>query len=378
MRDRLKALLTDTLAARLLWLMWAALVASHLLAFGVFLLTHDRPEPGRPGWREPPPALGAPPGRPGAAAPLPVFPSLPPTPGLSDGPRLSTQALLLDYAIRLFVIVLAAWAGARWLTRPLRRLVRASAGLAEALRRGRHPERLDERDGTREVRALAQEFNRMSAQLQRQYEARALMVAAISHDLRTPLTRLRMRLETIEDSATLRERAVADLREMNELIDSVLQVFRPQQGEGEALQRLELGALLQALADDRTEQGEAVCFAGGQATVQARPLALRRVLDNLVGNALRYGQRAELSLTPQPDGSLLLHIDDAGPGIPPELLEAVFEPFVRVEGSRQRSTGGTGLGLHIARSLCESMDLGLSLHNRPAGGLRATLRFSAS
>lgn len=369
MRDRLKGLLTDTLAARLLWLMWIALVASHLLAFGVFLLTHERPGNGPPPRHE----------RPDPGLHLPTLPSLPPTPGLAGAgaPRLSTQALVLDYAIRLLVIALAAWAGARWLTRPLRRLVQASAGLAEALRRGRHPERLDEHDGTREVRALAQEFNRMSAQLQRQYEARALMVAAISHDLRTPLTRLRMRLETIEDSALLRERAVADLREMNALIDSVLQVFRPQQGEGEPLQRLELGALLQALADDRAEQGEAVRFAGGQATVQARPLALRRVLDNLVGNALRYGQQAELSLAPQSDGSCLLHIDDHGPGIPPGLLEAVFEPFVRVEGSRQRSTGGTGLGLHIARSLCEGMAVSLSLHNRPEGGLRATLCFSA-
>ncbi|MFO1250501.1 MAG: ATP-binding protein [Inhella sp.] len=367
MHDRLKALLTDTLAKRLLWLMWVALVASHLLAFGFFLLTHDLP-PGGP--HLPPPREHA-----QGVSPLPTFPSLPPTPGLTGGPQLSTQALVLDYAIRLLVIALAAWAGARWLTRPLRRLVQASAGLAEALRRGRHPERLDENDGTREVRALAQEFNRMSTQLQRQYEARALMVAAISHDLRTPLTRLRMRLDTIEDSATLRERAVADLREMNALIDSVLQVFRPQQSEGEALQRIELGALLQALADDRAEQGEAVRFAGGHATVAARPLALRRVLDNLVGNALRYGQQAELSLAPQPDGGCLLHIDDRGPGIPPELLEAVFEPFVRVEGSRQRSTGGTGLGLHIARSLCEGMDVGLSLHNRPEGGLRATLRF---
>lgn len=392
MRARLKALfakLGDTLAKRLLWLMWVTLVLSHLLAFGLFVATRGdlpggpppRPDamgadagPG-PGW--PPPQGQA--SRPPLGARLPVLPSLPPM-GLGDGPRrapgLSTPALLLDYAVRLLVIALGAWAGARWLTRPLRRLVQATRGLADAIRRGTPPPRLDEQAGTREVQALAQEFNQMSTQLQRQFESRALMVAAISHDLRTPLTRLRMRLETIDDPQLLRERAVVDLREMNDLIDSVLQVFRPQLESAEPLQTLELGALVQALVDDRVEVGEAVDLApGGGLIVRARPLALRRVLDNLVGNALRYGRCARLQIDA---AARSLHLDDEGPGIPAAMLEAVFEPFVRVEASRHRSSGGTGLGLYIARELCEGMGVGLTLHNRPEGGLRATLSFFTS
>ncbi len=396
--------LFDTLPKRLVVLMWATLVLSHLFAFTLVRSLQPEPSPNGPPLQmqrppmpmpeRPRPDDWRPPDRPGPDAPppsrhpnagslpAPVFPSLPPTPGLSSGPVLPWSSLLLDYGVRLLVIALAAWAGARWLSAPLRRLGQASRELGQALRSGRPAPRLDEDAGTREVQQLAREFNGMAGQLQRAFEGRALMVAAISHDLRTPLTRLRLRLETQLDTQAsapqlerLREQAVGDLREMNALIDSVLTVFQPE-GRPEPAQAIDLRALLQALVDDAADQGQALALEApaGDWRVQAPPLALRRVLDNLVGNALRYGSGAvRIALRPGP----CIDIDDDGPGIPEALLDAVLEPFVRVDASRHRVSGGVGLGLHIARQLCEGMGVQLVLANRPEGGLRASLRWSA-
>lgn len=384
MRPRLIGWLSDTLAKRLVWLMWATLVGSHLLAFGAFVATRSGPggpPPHAQGPDRPPSdARPGPPPRAEHRPGLPVFPSLPPTPGLPDGGpgagrSLPFWSLVLDYGVRLLVIALAAWAGARWLTQPLRQLAGATRRMADALRRGHATPRLDEATGPREVQALAHEFNRMSEQLQQEFQRRGLMVAAISHDLRTPITRLRMRLETQDDGPALRERAIDDLREMGALIDSVLTVFRPRAGQpDEVLQPVSLGALVQALVDDRVEQGEDVAFEGGDATVSAQPLALRRVLDNLVGNALRYGVRARLRIQSGPAG-VTVEVDDDGPGIPEAQQAAVFEPFVRVEASRHRQTGGVGLGLYIARQLAQDMGAQLRLGNRASGGLRVSLHW---
>lgn len=378
---------TDTLAKRLFLLMWAALVGSHLLAYAAVHLLQF-----------------------GAQAPvhLPTLPSLPPTPGLLDkpppdppdrpaheraqedaaappprhhehrpehrhSPQLPLSVLLLDYGVRLLVIALAAWWGSRWLARPMRELVQASEQLAGTLEGPVRPQALDEQLGTREVREAARVFNGMARRLRRQFSERGLMVAAISHDLRTPLTRLRMRLETLDAPADQRERAAADIREMNALIDQTLSLFR---GTGdEALQDTDVAALMQALADDLAEQGRPV-QAGieGPAVARVLPQALRRALDNLLGNALRYGAGpVRLSLVHEP-GALLLRVDDAGPGIPAEQLDAVFQPFFRLEASRNRETGGSGLGLYIARDLVQRMGGSLRLINRPEGGLRAELR----
>lgn len=285
--------------------------------------------------------------------------------------------LLLDYGVRLLVIALAAWWGSRWLARPMRELVQASEQLSGALEGPTRPQALDEQRGTREVREAARVFNGMAQRLRRQFSERGLMVAAISHDLRTPLTRLRMRLETLDAPAEQRERAAADIREMNALIDQTLSLFR---GAGdEALQDTDVAALVQALADDLAEQGQPVqadLGASPEAAAVARvqPQALRRVLDNLLGNALRYGAGPiRLGLAREP-GTLLLRVDDAGPGIPADQLEAVFQPFFRLEASRNRETGGSGLGLYIARDLVQRMGGSLRLLNRPEGGLRAELR----
>lgn len=379
----------DTLFLRLFVLMWVTLIASHLLAFAVSIpLTTGGESPvSRLGWRNLPEFPSLPPGNPlnpdlRPAQPMPPHagpgpdgpgphgpagaPGLGPGPGVRPG--LPAQTLWLDYALRALLIGLGAWLGARWLAAPMQRLSGAAAELSQGLGQGRAPPRLDEQRGTVEVRETARVFNRMTQKLQHQFEQRSLHMAAISHDLRTPLTRLRLRIERLPDAAA--QAASADIREMNELIDASLAVMREQSG-GEA-GVLDLAAMLQSLVDDLAEQGQPVDLAGElpAARVRAHPASLRRIVGNLVGNALRYGQRAHLGLEVVAEG-VALHVDDEGPGIPPELLEHVFQPWVRLPGERQ--PGGSGLGLAIARDLAQREGGTLTLSNRSEGGLRATL-----
>ncbi len=423
---------TDTLAKRLFLLMWAALVGSQLLAYAAVRLVHfeDKggplviptlpslpPTPGLPDARMPRREGGGPPpgfererapdqgrdqgrdhdlnrermppsqarGEPGPSDDGPdLRPEMARAMGHDDGRQwpqrsfrggLPTSALLMDYGIRLLVIALAAWWGSRWLAAPVKKLVDASDALAASIRSGPQaggtPPPLDEQRGTREVREAARVFNSMASQLRRQFSQRALMVSAISHDLRTPLTRLRMRLETLGLDPEPLQRSVTDIREINALVDTVLEVFRGDSGAAEAPQANDIAALLQALCDDLAEQGLAVTFEGESLVREIQPQALRRVLGNLIGNALRYGGRADVKLQRNEGGGFTITIDDNGPGIPPAQLETVFEPFYRVEASRNRHTGGMGLGLYIARDLTLRMGGTLKLSNREAGGLRA-------
>lgn len=364
--------LADTLARRLFLLMWAALIASHLAGYATVkgLLTlagHELDDHAQ-------------------MAPLP---SLPPTPGVPEvrsatgsaedsGPEVPTPILLLDYGVRILVIALAAAWGSRWLAAPVRKLAAASRSLNEHLSDSAAPAELDEHSGTREVREASHVFNLMARRLRQQFRARGLMVAAISHDLRTPLTRLRMRIDAMGGDAQLAQRSVDDIQEMNRLIDTVLGVFRGDTlGSPEPPQELVMGALVQSLVDDQVEQGqpvEALAAASDamQARVRAQPDALRRVIDNLLSNALRYAGAARVSMYAT-RSEIRIAVEDRGPGIDPAQLEAVFEPFYRVEGSRNRSTGGAGLGLYIARELAHRQGASVTLANRPEGGLRAEL-----
>ncbi|MDG0855266.1 ATP-binding protein [Roseateles puraquae] len=376
----------DSLGLRLFLLMWAALVVSHFAAWSVLssslrsgLMTwqaehgprgappdgFDRP-PRPQGLDSGPPPRPMPPGGMPDRPPqrVPTFPSLP--------PNLPWGASVVDYGVRLLFIALAAWWGSRWLAQPVRRLVSAAQQLTPALSQGRPAPVLDEADGTREVRDAAAVFNRMAAELSGQFEERGLMMAAISHDLRTPLTRMRLRLETGEVEAKVRERCIDDLREMNGLVESVIEVFRP--AEAVRLQRVDLSALAQSAVDDLAETGAAVSFEGPPAVVHADPVALRRVLDNLVGNALRYAGNARVRVD-LAAGVTRLIVDDDGPGIPDAELERVRQPFRRLESSRNRDTGGTGLGLYIAQQLVRRQGAVLVLGNRPEGGLRAEVVF---
>ena len=367
----------DTLARRLFILMWVALVGSHLLAWSVITSLHDSPGPnGMKG------------------GPTPVFPSLPPTPGLSDHPgpppdmrdgppheprfmphpeTSYTALLMLDYGLRLIVIAGAAWWGSRWLARPMRGLVNAGEQLASNLGSGEtKTPRLNENEGTLEVREAAQVFNRMAREIEQHFEERGLMLAALSHDLRTPLTRLRLRLEAADMPEALRDKAAADITAMNGLIDEVLSLFRGV--DAEPLRDVDVTALVQAMADDWVEQGQQLqCQAEGLLVARTRSAALRRVIENLVGNALRYARDAEITVASEAN-AIIVRVLDRGPGLAPEQLEQVFQPFYRGEASRNRESGGTGLGLFIARDLCRRMGASLQLANRDGGGLIAELR----
>lgn len=363
----------DTLGLRLFVLMWVTLVLSHLVAFALSMplglgaagpRVADRLNPAHmptlgslpPGGPlDPGPPRGAPPGPPGAP------------------PGLPAPVLWLDYGLRALVIALGAALAARWLARPMRRLARASRELSQGLARGQPPPRLDENHGSAEMREVARVFNGMATQLQEQFDARGMHLASVSHDLRTPLTRLRMRLEDAEPQ--LATGAETDIREMSEMIDATLDVLREQREGGEA-QVVDLQALLAALAADLQAAGHAVELAEGPALqARARPAALKRVLANLVGNALRYGGSARLALAPAGQG-VAITVDDDGPGIPPAQLELAFRPWVRLTTAHARS--GHGLGLAIARDLAERDGGRVTLENRPEGGLRARLWLPAA
>ncbi|WP_431256458.1 ATP-binding protein [Roseateles chitinivorans] len=413
----------DTLARRIFLLLWVTLVVAQALAIGVVTWTrgdlyamrmHGAPSlPPMPGLMRGPQPQGPGPGQPGMGAdpelrdepPLPGdvpmppregfrgFPPPPQTQGMqtqgmqTQGPQpqwrgpfraLTAWELTLDYGIRLLVTGLAAWIASRWLSRPMRDLVRASQALGQSLNQQDRLPLLDEKRGTLEVRESAQVFNAMARQLRRQFNERGLMVAAISHDLRTPLTRLRMRLETLDIEEIQRQRSVEDIREMNALVDAVMELFRGDgPGAAEPLVDVDLGALAQALTDDLIEQSMPVGYVedGEPVLAKGQPMALRRVLGNLIGNAIRYGGSAEVRVGRDSDG-VWLRVTDPGPGIPADKLEAVFEPFYRLEDSRNRHTGGAGLGLYIARELTLRQRGSLVLSNRPEGGLMAEVRLT--
>ncbi len=364
--------LRDTLFLRLFVLMWVALVASHIAAFGVVTSIWQ------PGDRFGPPSVGEGAGR---GPRTPVFPSLPPMSQPPDdgpdlrrppfyAPSLPTPLLVVDYLIRLLVIAAAAWLGARWLAAPVRRLVAASSTLGVSLGADAPLPTLDERTGTFEVREAARVFNRMARELDATFRARGLLMASLSHDLRTPLTRMRMRLET-ESESLVAARCIVDVREMSELIETALDVFR-NAGNDEPLRPVDVTALARSMVDDMAEAGAAVTLHGDTAIVLARPVALRRVLANLLENAIRYGTSADVGV--DADGERVrVRIDDRGPGIAPALLEQVFQPFFRVEASRNRASGGSGLGLYIARDLLRRQGGDVTIANRPGGGLRAEI-----
>ncbi len=387
----MKRWFADTLFMRLFVLMWVALVASHVIAYAVGAV-----------FRAPPPGHDAH----SFASPLPTFPSLPPTPGLGGqgprakpGPRPDAEAgpggsqppapfhqgpegrsatdgmpwslTVLDYGVRLLIIGLAAWLGARWLSAPMHKLAKASRSLVSALGRDERVPAVDEDQGTVEVRETARVFNEMTRQLHTQFRSRGLLVAALSHDLRTPLTRMRMRLARLPEDPLV-ERCALDIRDMDELINSALALFRDTASVG-PLQSTDVCSVVQSLTDDLIEQGLPVSFRGDTAVADCQPVLLRRVVSNLVNNAVRYGQRAEVSLGVH-GSEVHIVVNDLGPGIPAQHLAAVFEPFYRVEGSRSRDTGGAGLGLYIARDLITRQGGTLTLTNRAEGGLQAVVR----
>lgn len=280
-------------------------------------------------------------------------------------PRSPHRADFLTHLSILAALLAAvAWFAVRLVLQPVRQLAEA----AEAF--GRDPDRppLDE-SGPSEVRLAAQTFNRMRERLRAHIEERTRILAAITHDLKTPLTRMRLRLEQCEDER-LRARLVEDVESMRALVNEGLELARSLDA-GSPPQAVDLGALLESLCEDAADAGGAARFTGPQgALVHARPEALRRAFLNLVDNALKYGGQAEVELM-RDGANWRVTVRDAGPGIPEAHLDAVLQPFFRLESSRSRETGGTGLGLPIAVNLLAAQGGRLSLRNHPAGGLEA-------
>lgn len=285
------------------------------------------------------------------------------------GPRLPRQ-IFFELGFLAIALGVVLYAMARTITRPLGDLARA----ADAVGRGATAAPLKE-TGAREIRHATRAFNAMQERLRRYLDSRTQVLAAMSHDLRTPLTRLRLRVESIDDDQ-LRQRLVEDLDEMSNMIRGALSVFRGL-NDDEAAVPVDIDALALELQRQHAELGGEVSIVGtARAPYVAKPLALKRCLGNLVQNAIRHGGRATIEIE---DGAqLILRVLDEGPGIPEDMLEKVFEPFFRLEQSRNRDTGGTGLGLSIARDIAQAHGGSLSLHNRQSGGLEARLTLPRS
>jgi signal transduction histidine kinase len=276
------------------------------------------------------------------------------------------QRLLLMLTVLLVSVVALSLLAVRWLSRPLSVLAQAATELGQDLRRPPLPER-----GPLEVQRAARAFNRMQTRIQRQIEDRERLLAAVSHDLRTPITRLRLRAEALEDPA-LKARFERDLADMEAMVSATLAFMRTG-ADREATVPVDVMALLESIQTDMTELGHQVDVAGrALAPYRGQLLALKRALVNVMDNAVKYGQRAHVRVEDTPSALHIVVADD-GPGIPPTELEKVFEPFYRLDPSRSRDSGGVGLGLAIARNIARAHGGDLILRNRAQGGLEAVL-----
>lgn len=267
------------------------------------------------------------------------------------------------FSLGVVIVLFSVWAAHR-ATRPLRKMTAA----AETLGLNVDAPPLEEQ-GSREMRRTARAFNTMQQRIKRLVDDRTLMLAALSHDLKTMLTRLRLRAEFIEDEEQ-QNKAVRDIDDMDLMVDAALGFIRGDQAN-EAVSRLDLGSLVRDLAEDCQAQGHDVTFDGpDRLAVRGRPVALKRAVGNLTDNAIRYGGNARIRLE-ESDARAILSIADDGPGLPETELEKVFQPFYRVEASRSRDTGGSGLGLALARDVFRRLGGDLVLVNRTEGGLLA-------
>ncbi|MBF0642596.1 sensor histidine kinase [Pseudomonas protegens] len=337
----------DTLFGRLFGVLLIAIVLAHLLAF--FWFHHYGPPP--------PPPL------PDSAQlingqPPPPYPRRPPRPWFG-GP-------LVPLTFQFISLIIAAWYGAKLLSRPIQRLSAAAERLSEDL----DSPPLEE-VGPREARQAASTFNQMQKRIREQVQQRGRMLGAVSHDLRTPLSRLKLRLEQIEDSK-LQGQMRQDLDDMIKMLDATLSYLHEQR-TSEAEQWMDVQALVESLCENAQDQGADAQAQGHCAPLLVQPMALQSCLNNLLDNALRYAGQATLALEDD-RGQLLIRVIDHGPGIAADKREAVFEPFFRLEGSRNRNSGGVGLGMTIAREAAERLGGQLILEETPGGGLTAVLR----
>lgn len=327
---RLKALLPASLFGRLALLLAVMVLASHGLALTLM---------------------------------LELRPHGPPPPG---PPPLWHPGMWVDVSVRLSALMLAAWIGARWLSRPMQQLALAAQAIGANVR---HPPMAEE--GTLECRLAIRVFNQMQARICQQMSDRDRFVAAVSHDLRTPLTRLALRAERL-DNPQERQQFAQEIQDMNTLITSTLDYLRGA-ADPEAFVRLDVNSLLESLVDDQQASGQSVSFTGQAAPLLAQASSLKRCVDNLVSNAVRYAGQAQVVLSDSAT-HVCIEVSDTGPGLPAEELDKVLAPFYRVEGSRNRSSGGVGLGLSIAHDIAVRHQGQLTLRNGAERGLVATVQ----
>jgi signal transduction histidine kinase len=366
----------DTLFLRIFLLLLVAFSISSWLAFEVFRATAPPPP-----WRDTPPIRQS--MHPLLASASPHGASWPSGP--REPPWLSIG---LDAIIKVIAVALAAWIAARALSLPMRRLSdaarllgqslspHASVGIAVA------PPQLDDERGTREVRETARVFNNLSRQLKSDFDTQRLMLATVSHDLRTPLTRLRMRLSELEQHPAARA-AIDDVRQMDELIESLLALFRPPaESVGGNAGRIDAFALVQAIVDDLSPSGPEVQLSGTSAATRCPPAAFRRMVENLLENAIRHGGGVgaiEVQVTKGPANACVT-VMDRGPGLSTEQLANAGTPFLRWAGAESDNgrRAGLGLGLYITRALAEREGGRLELSARAGGGLCAILHLPLS
>jgi signal transduction histidine kinase len=299
--------------------------------------------------------------------------------GLADGSwavfTVATDITSLRWAFRfaamvvvggVIIALLAFWASRR-VTLPLTRFAEAADRLgADVMSAPPLPE-----TGPADLRRATAAFNRMQERLKRLVADRTQMVAALSHDLRTALTRLQLRAEFIADPEQQRK-AEGDLDDMRAMLEQTLSLTR-EEVDAEPIAPIDLASLVQSLCDDLADAGQKVAYSGpDRLTFACRRGAVKRALANLIDNAVRYGGGAEVMLAGT-DGGAVVTVADRGPGIPPEMLEKVFEPFVRLETSRSRETGGHGLGLPLARAAARRHGGDVTVAARAGGGLEAKL-----
>ena len=276
------------------------------------------------------------------------------------------QRVLLILLLSVAAVTPLAWLFARKLAQP----ITAFADAAERLGKDPRTPPLSI-SGSGEVVAAATAFNMMQERLRRYVEDRTAMVGAIAHDLRTPLTRLKFRIEAAPDD--IRPKLAADIDQMEAMIAATLGFVRDSQRPAERT-KLELSSLLESVMDEAAETGgEATVERSEKVIVEGDPVALKRLVSNLVDNALKYGGAARGRVYVE-EGMVIIEVDDDGPGVPPGELERVFEPFYRGEPSRNRETGGIGLGLAVVRSVARAHGGDAELINRDGGGLTARVR----
>jgi signal transduction histidine kinase len=275
------------------------------------------------------------------------------------------RGLFMNLALLVIVMSIALFVVARSITRPLSDLARAADSVGRDLRQPKIAER-----GAREIRNAARAFNTMQDRMQRYLDSRSRVLAAMSHDLKTPLTRLRLQVEMLDDSSA-QVRLGKQLDEMESMVHGALALFRGLD-DNEAFTPLDINDLLATLQSEFAEMSAQVSIEGhATRSSLGKPQALRRCLTNLIANAVKFGSQAAVIV--EDGSSLVIRVRDDGPGIPEDQLERVFEPFYRLESSRNRDTGGSGLGLSIARDVIQAHGGSLVLRNLPVRGLEAVV-----